>query len=310
MNKIVFSLVCLIAPQLLAAEISLTAEDKNLILTASLNKIGEVYVDASKRESIVDAIKQLDLQAPYDELETKEFIRKLSADLRAVSGDGHLYLRSSAGGQGRRRMLPGQAGDYIDVDLLEENVGYINVRIFGMNAESMTEIDDAMDQVRDAQALVIDLRNCRAGAVTGVEHLLNYLADRSVHYLTSVNTLQGWTSERFTRPEEARFRFDRPVYVLVGEGTFSAGEDFAYSIQLLELGQLVGQSTRGGGYMNMMFPVHEGVQLSVSIGKTFDPKTGKGWQGTGIHADVVVEGEDSLKHVLDLLREKPPSVGE
>ncbi len=301
MKLILIFLACLTAPQLVAAEVNLSAEDKRTILQTSLDKIHEIYVDESKRQPIVDAIKQIDAESPYDQLETSDFIERLTQDLREVSGDGHLYLRPSKGGKGRRRMLPGDAGDYLDVEMLEGNVGYLNVRIFGMNDTSIREIDEAMALVKDSDALIIDLRHCRGGAVTGVEHLLNYLARERVHYLTSVNSYQGWTHERVTQPDQSKFDYVQPVYVLIGDKTFSAGEDFAYAIQLLDIGPLVGQSTKGGGYMNMMFPVHESLALSVSIGKTYGPKTGKGWQGTGIQTDISVPEQAALDHVLSII---------
>ncbi len=61
--------------------------------------------------------------------------------------------------------------------------------------------------------------------------------------------------------------------------------------------------TRGDGYMNMMFPVHEQLALSVSVGKTFDPKTAQGWQNKGIDVNHKVPAEGALGFALELATE-------
>ena len=302
---------CLFLPAVAHPHSDLSASEKKTVLADVLEKIAEVYVDRDKVDEIILGINAIDENEPYYLIEDDEAFRtKLTNDLRAVSGDGHLYLMPAAAAEkSLRRMRPSKKGqsqpaaNYIDSDILDGNIGYLNIRGFGVNEAALDEIDQEMLTVLDTRALILDLRECRGGGVPAVDRLLNYLSHQSIHFLTSVNSLENFTLERYTQPDSVAFNYGQTVYVLLGDKTFSAGEDFAFSIQLLDRGKLVGKSTRGGGYMNAIFPINNSFSLSVSVGKTFDPNTGKGWQGIGVKADVETPEEVALEQALAMIAE-------
>jgi hypothetical protein len=84
------------------------------------------------------------------------------------------------------------------------------------------------------------------------------------------------------------------VYVLIGPGTVSGAEDLAFIFRSTGRGMLVGERSAGAGRPNRLYPVDEGFMVSVSGGRTFDPRTGKEWERTGIEPDISAPGDDAL----------------
>ena len=86
--------------------------------------------------------------------------------------------------------------------------------------------------------------------------------------------------------------------------TFSAAESFAFGLQLNDRVTIVGEKTGGGGHMNTFFALPGGYGVSISVGRTFDGKTGKGFQSTGVLPDIQVETNHAFAKTLQLIGEE------
>lgn len=76
--------------------------------------------------------------------------------------------------------------------------------------------------------------------------------------------------------------------------TFSGGEEFAYSIQALKRGVIVGQTSRGGANMGQIFPLPAGFRAFIPQGEPINPTTGGNWEGVGVKPDVETAPGDEL----------------
>jgi hypothetical protein len=112
--------------------------------------------------------------------------------------------------------------------------------------------------------------------------------------LTSYSRIRNQTDERTTLPVKGKLRPEIPVFLLVGQGTASGTEDFAFILKQTGRATLVGGRTAGAGRLTRMFPIGDGFVVSVSGGRTYDPRTGKEWERTGIQPDVASSDEDAL----------------
>jgi len=90
------------------------------------------------------------------------------------------------------------------------------------------------------------------------------------------------------------------VFVLIGEETFSAAEEFAYDLQALGRGTLIGQRTRGGAHMSVWVPVTPHFDVSVPYARALNPITGTNWEGTGVQPDVEVPAEAAFDRACEL----------
>jgi C-terminal processing protease CtpA/Prc len=64
---------------------------------------------------------------------------------------------------------------------------------------------------------------------------------------------------------------------------------------------VVGDTTRGAGHYGDEIELTGGYSMFIPYGDTVDPKTGKGWEATGVTPDVLVPAKDALDYVLQKL---------
>ena len=92
--------------------------------------------------------------------------------------------------------------------------------------------------------------------------------------------------------------------ILISSKTFSAAESFAFGMQTAGRAELVGETSGGGGYINDFFPLAHGFGASVSVGRTYDPRTGRDWQAIGVIPEVQIEQDHALFAALTSFTEQ------
>jgi C-terminal processing protease CtpA/Prc len=88
------------------------------------------------------------------------------------------------------------------------------------------------------------------------------------------------------------------VYVLTSGMTASAAEHFASALQTSGRATLIGRKTFGANHFGGDQELGGGYTAFIPVGRTFDPKTGKDWEGGGVAPDVDVPAEDALIEAL------------
>jgi hypothetical protein len=117
--------------------------------------------------------------------------------------------------------------------------------------------------------------------------LSHFTGPDSVESLRIFNRSAGRSVSRWTLGSvPGPRRTDVPVYVLVGRGTASAGEDFAFVLHNLGRATLVGDRTAGAGHNNAFLDAGHGFSVSVSFTRVADPRTGLEWERVGVQPDV------------------------
>jgi len=206
------------------------------------------------------------------------------------------------------------------VERLDGNVGYLDVRRVAVPANAGPAITAAMELVAGSYALVIDLRHNGGGSPEGVVFWCSYLVDERPTHLNDIfHADTGETRQFWGLPYVPGTRYlDRPVYVLTSGRTFSGGEDFAYTLQALGRATVVGETTGGGAHPTRGFPISAAVHIGVPFARSVNPVTGTNWQGTGVVPDVPAdEGRAydvayarALEHVLAMEDVPPPIADE
>jgi len=87
----------------------------------------------------------------------------------------------------------------------------------------------------------------------------------------------------------------KPLYVLTSRRSASAAEEFAGHVGGFKLGELVGETTAGGGFRNTFYPVAGGYVFSVSVGRAVLVSTGKDWEKVGIIPTMKTEPDKALE---------------
>jgi Peptidase family S41/N-terminal domain of Peptidase_S41 in eukaryotic IRBP len=227
----------------------------------------------------------------------------VTADLQSINGDKHLRLEyhqeaippRTPGDDAEEyaamaRWADQTCGGVACAQRLAGNVGYLDLRPVLFPAVLCGEvITAAMSLLSTADALIIDLRNCRGGEPSMVAFLISYLWDHDLAQLSGLRERQDnllrqtWTLPYVPGP---RFGKDKPVYVLTSAVTFSGGEQLSYDLQQLGRATIVGEPTRGGANLREGFRVHPRLEATISVAEAVHPRTGRNWEGTGVAPDI------------------------
>ena len=177
--------------------------------------------------------------------------------------------------------------------------GYLALERFDGSARSVAFIERVFATFTESDNIIIDLRNSGGGDAEMVKVLSSYFFDEPTHLLNTTmpdaNNKTRVVVERWTKPNTlSQYFAEKPLAILVSSRTFSAAESFSFGMQAAGRAELVGETTGGGGYINDFFPLPYGLGASISVGRTYDPRTGLGWQETGVIPEVQVEQDHAL----------------
>ena len=172
--------------------------------------------------------------------------------------------------------------------LLENNIGY-----FEISQLSITDVQEAVELFRDTQGLVVDLRLYPQSG--GVRCLLSYILGKQVAPLTFARP-SGAVPGAYVKDYAATYgddfalgeHYDKPVVVLINEGTGSAGDTFTSVLRAAENTVLMGSNTDGCNGSDRPMPLPGGVWMYFSVMGAYHPD-GTQTQRTGIAPDIRVE---------------------
>jgi Peptidase family S41/N-terminal domain of Peptidase_S41 in eukaryotic IRBP len=283
------------------------------IVTKALELLRANYVIPEQAGRAAAAIEARLEAGEYDDLDEVTLTERLTRDLQGITGDRHLRV-VLGGGPGPRRQRIGEPEEPKDhetrrlamqrmgrldnfgirqVERLDGNVGYLDVRRVAVPANAGPAIGAAMELVAGTYALIIDLRHNHGGAPEGVVFWCSYLLDEQPTHLNDIfHADTGETRQFWALPYVPGTRYpDRPVFVLTSGRTFSGGEDFAYTLQALGRATVVGETTGGGAHPTRGFPISAAVHIGIPFARSVNPVTGTNWQGTGVVPDVPADAE-------------------
>jgi hypothetical protein len=242
-----------------------------------------------------------------------EFAQRLTEDLFEIVNDKHLRvvfapetITAEATDQpARTRERPAWI-QYcrtasIEHEVMDDNIGYIQFPNFMGGEENMARFDTAMADLNTTEGLILDLRNNCGGGPQLVRHLSTYFFADTTHLVSTQfrgqDVMERWT---FDAVPGNRY-LDRPLVILTNEHTFSAAESFTFGMKVTGRAMTVGVNTGGGGHFGGMERVSADFEMFVPVGRTFDPRTGEGWEAEGIAPDLVSSSDDALAVALSYM---------
>ncbi len=248
----------------------------------------------------------------YDGLADRAaFVQRLSADVRAIARDKHLNIMSPGAGPppgGPMMMIPVDDAGVTRADRLPGGIGYIEIVGFPPVEGFKPVLDRAMSALKGSRALIVDVRRNGGGMPDGVAYLVSYLVEPNRPINTIVSRVPK--TREFTRKDHSSVptpvSFAKvPVYVLTSSKTFSGGEEFAYDVQALRRGSIIGELTGGGANPAGPVELGHGVMAIIPFGRAENPVTKSNWEGRGVQPDVPAPASDALKVALQKAGQKP-----
>jgi hypothetical protein len=296
---VVCSALCLLAAPL--DETLTEAQCDELIETiASELEAGYIFEDAGLEmaDGLRGAVESLRNDSPA------EFAEAITRGLQEITGDLHLRVFPPSD-QVRRARSSSPAGMRANnyglkrVEVLDGNVGYIDVRGFSGEPEALERIDAAMAFLTDVDAMILDLRSNGGGTNSSLVRLASYFlpADKLLHSVQArgEETMNIVTEGDLPHPK----LLDVPLFVLTSRRTFSAAEAFTFSIRMTERGTIVGENTGGGGHFGGVIDLPHGFSIFVPMGRAFDRSSGEGFEGRGVQPHVATTEHAAMQQAHD-----------
>jgi len=187
------------------------------------------------------------------------------------------------------------------------NIGLVKLSRFNGTEKGLQNMKQLFTSFIGVDVVIIDLRNCKGGDADMVKALSGYFFNQPTYLVSTISRKDEKGNrevrERWSVVNELSEQFSNiPLYIMTSMQTFSAAESFSFGLQLTKRATIVGENTGGGGHMNTFFALPGGYGASISVGRTFDGKTDKGFQGTGVQADIQVEADHAFAKTLAIIQ--------
>lgn len=305
-----------------------TAED----LAAKL-ETRYVFPDVAARYAA--ALRANAAAGAYDGLTSgRALAERLTADLRAVSPDRHLRVGprrprgsapASAGAPGSGQAAPAArrypAEPIEEARWLAPGIAYIRFNLFPGDPGIVAAVAAFMREHANAKTIIFDNRTHHGGGLDEMDAIFPWLFARPTALLDTetraeVERAEGAQlgnaklrlvaappgvvrREHYVEPTAAKPNLSKAkVFVLTSGVTASAGEHMALALKRTHRATLIGERTAGAGHYGHPVPIGDKFAAFIPVGRTFDPSTGKDWEGTGIDPDVAVPAAQALTEAL------------
>jgi C-terminal processing protease CtpA/Prc len=191
------------------------------------------------------------------------------------------------------------------MELLEGNIGYLDLRYFsGVKPSGETAVA-AMNFLSNANAIIIDLRKNGGGNPSMIQLLSSYFLDDYTHLNSFENRGEDSLQQFWTLPYvPGRSMYETDLYVLTSRRTFSGAEEFTYNMKNLERATIIGETTGGGAHPGGYEIATHGFLVWVPTGRAINPITKTNWEGVGIEPHISVPQEKALDKAHAMALEK------
>lgn len=244
-----------------------------------------------------------------------DLARQLTADFVELTRDKHIAVAlarppGSTGGGQERRDVPTTNG-FRRTEIVAGNVGVLDLAFFLRPAEHRDALEQAMQTLQPADALILDMRGNGGGSPDTVALLVSYLIDPPGALLFDViRRDQSKDAYRTSAVTRSLVNARRAVYVLTSRRTFSAGEGLAFILQERERALVVGEPTAGAANPGRGYPAGDLFEITVPNGRVSAASSGRNWEGQGVAPDVQTDAVDAfrvahLRAIDDLIQEAP-----
>ncbi|XP_039991900.1 retinol-binding protein 3-like [Xiphias gladius] len=280
--------------------------------------IERLYAFADRVPALLQHLQSTDLFSVVSE---EDLAVRLNQELQTVSEDPRLiikYIQDNVATVEEDselykvpddpELLKALVDTTFKVKILPRNTGYLRFDKF-VQSSALTKMEEVMakkvwEPLKDTNNLIIDLRYNTGGCSTSLALILSYLQDISQkhHFFTIYDRIQNTTTAYDSLPQITgpTYGSKRGVYVLTSYYTASVGEEFAYLIQSLHRGTVIGEITSGTLMQSKTFQI-QWTDLAITVPFiNFIDNNGECWLGGGVVPDAIVLAEEAVEHVNEI----------
>ena len=318
----------------------MTGTSYNEMFDAMWNDYNETYALFEVRN--VDWEGQYRLHKPNisESMTDKEFFAECAAMLYTLK-DSHVYIKTPFGSMNSGEdILPPDAfslnevcAQYIDSPRkcgnniitygrlkTDSTVGYIHIASFSsgqtginQNQDWASDIDIALEALKDTRCLILDVRGNRGGLTGNVSRISGrFCAENKVYAISRTKNGKGKndfdSGVELEIKKNGSWQYTKPILFLTNAQTMSAGEEFSMAMTTQSHVIQIGNHTCGVFSLALERCLSNGWRYAVSVQRVTDP-AGNTPEGTGIVprpenliVNVTAQDDLQMKRALEIVQ--------
>lgn len=282
------------------------------------------FVFRDQAEAYATMLKTNAAAGRYDSGTRGALSKLLTDDLQAVHKDGHLHVAlADPEERGGGRMAPPKHFPLLiqSAKTIAPGIGYIRFSAFFGTEEEMAGVRKWLAENMNDKVLIFDLRNHHGGGVDEQDVIFSYLFSKKTPLVKMAVSKDLYDRRAVPIPGGPAFEFvsegdkmvatysaqpgpisplrQAKIYLLVSNRTASAAEHFALAMKSSGRGALIGEATAGANHFGGPRPLNQHFAVWMPVGRTYDIKTGKDWEGAGVAPDIAVDPKRALVVALE-----------
>ncbi|NHJ49704.1 MAG: S41 family peptidase [Asgard group archaeon] len=307
-----------------AKEVTDEVIDKKIIS----KMIDEITKLLNERYIFKDVAKKIDetLQKKFEDGEFNDakdaqtFAVKVDKVLQEISNDGHLHIlydpyrmeqliadremsekeKDKIKKERIARLKKSNFG-FNKLEILEGNIGYLDLRRFCHTDFAAETASYAMNFLANTDSIIIDMRNNGGGEPEMVVLIASYFIKKRTMFNTFDRPFEGYVEQYWTLPYvPGKSLCDKELYILTSKRTYSAGEDFTYGMQCQKRATIIGETTGGGAHPINFFSILDKLILNLPTGRSINPISKTNWEGVGVKPDIPIEADFAFHKAYEL----------
>lgn len=285
------------------------AQTNETLIGEIQNLMSEYYIFPDKATETNAHLEQLMQEGYFDAYKTpNDLASALTEQMRKITKDKHLGVyppRQARIGNNTKISFTRNLNRYYGpmfsgYQYFENNVGYLNMRFFGGASRHFAQVDEVMKQLTLADAIIIDVRNSQGGSPRMVQYLCSYFFEKHLLLSSIYSKHDNHTEEYWTVKVNGKKRSKVPVFILTSASSFSAAEDFPYTMQAHQRATIIGEVTRGGAHPTRSHNLANGFRIRIPFARSINPITKTNWEGVGIMPNIKVDADMALEKAKEL----------
>lgn len=166
--------------------------------------------------------------------------------------------------------------------ILDNHIGYIKIISF-MSGTTPNEFIEALNNTKDADSLIIDLRGNTGGLLDNAVFIADSFLDKG----TIVDIIYRNGYKRTIRARQEGLSLNKPLVILVNGTSASASEILSGALKDSHKATLVGNKTFGKGLVQKIVPLPNSTGINVTIARYLTPN-GTDINKLGIKPDIEI----------------------
>ena len=298
------------------ADMDIDTPTKSKVIQTLAQELNTKYVFPDMAKEVQKMLVKRQKNGEYDGIiSAQKFARTLTEQLQQLTHDKHLNVEFSQQPLAPENTNASPNPEEIKKEAEEElqfmktfnfgvekvarlpgNVGYLELGGFGPTDLVGHAIAAAMTLLNASDALIIDLRKNGGGSPNTVALLASYFNPADTHFTDIYHRKGNTTTQMWSNAYTAGPRYDsaKKVYVLTSKRSFSAAEDFAYTMQSLKRSTTIGEVSGGGAHPGETSRLDEHFSAFIPFGRSINSITKTNWEGVGVIPEIKVSAEDAL----------------